>query len=1311
MNIRLIVLFAAMLWETCCVHAQLEDVSISPLSHSGSQPLNEVTQVFQDSHGYVWYGTTNGLCRDDGYAIHVFRKNVFRPDALDVNEVTVIAEDGSDHLWVATSAGLIRMNPGTFEMERVGDDELMNTRVEFMLASADGSIWAMGTRHLYHISAEGRILRMYDTGPIFCLYEDGYGRLWVSRYGMGLQVLDVATGRFDTKVEGIEVSAMIHDRANGCYWLCDRNDGFMKYVEGHDGTPPVVERQPDVMDDYGHRITLYTHLVQDDRYGYIWAIAYYRGLYVFRPSAEGHLQRLSTAGMLPQNNYIYNSIDKRGDGRLWVTGFDSQSFVIDLDGNRIKYDTLPTLAHLTHFAPSVMALCRDGGGVYWVMQKRNNLWLYDAATDSWTDYMKLPQVNKLPLYLTQHLIPSHTHTQRVWAVYSYEAILLERQGMNLTMIKRVSTGVEQDERAGITTAYEDTGCNLWMGTRHGLYMMPHDSSLPRHIGTTDGEIADMAEDRQHNIWCAVRGQGLLKVTPGGESHLYPLGIDIITVTTAAPSLWIGTRAGRVYRFDESQDEGKRYSDFTEDCGMNGESIEHLDTDCFNHLWIMTSQGVKEYNPANGAFRTTTTATPSCPLLRLLPSSVFIDPTDSLIYIGGIPGFMTLSPSKKLESKPTRVIPHITDVSVAGASVWFDPKNHARPGEITLGHNAHNITISFSSLDFANLQNIRYAYKMDGVDDDWTELDAGHNTAIYNRLPRGRHTLHIKSTDTNGLWSDAETRLYVYRQPAWYETILAYIIYTLIAIAAATTVIMLYKRHLEKQNQKKLADNITQAKMTYFTSISHELLTPLTIINLLAGRLKPQQDSDEPRLIQANVMRLKRLLQQVLDFRKVESNNMKLYVEHTNITEMLRTICRESFEPLAVDSNIQFMTLLPVHDIEGYVDRDKIEKIMFNLVSNAMKYTPTGRKVTLSATEQANILTLSVSDEGIGIEPKEQKYIFNRFYSSRKNAGTISNGIGLSLTKELVTLHHGTISLESQPRKGSTFKVELPIDAQSYDETELGEPQIDTTNIATSKTAQHTDTPNIPSHTTSLLMVEDNLELLAAMQDMLSTHYTVFCAHDGIEALDIIENEDISIVVSDISMPRMDGIQLCNTIKNDIRFSHTIIVLLTAMTGVQTQVESYKAGADAYLPKPFDTPVLLSLLESLMAGRAKMQQHFQHTAAQTSADEMEVGDIDRQFVQHAINIVEQHISESEYDVEALCSDMMMSRSTLTRKLKALTGQTPSQFIRSIRLRYAYQLLQNQTIGVAEAMYRVGYNDQRSFTLAFKDMFGITPGAVH
>ena len=273
---------------------------------------------------------------------------------------------------------------------------------------------------------------------------------------------------------------------------------------------------------------------------------------------------------------------------------------------------------------------------------------------------------------------------------------------------------------------------------------------------------------------------------------------------------------------------------------------------------------------------------------------------------------------------------------------------------------------------------------------------------------------------------------------------------------------------------------------------------------------------------------------------------------------------------------------------------------------------------------------------------------------------------------------------------------------------MAEPQFNTNS---SQTLQHTpNTENAPHHT-SLLMVEDNLELLAAMQDMLSQHYTVFCACDGIEALDILNSEDINIVVSDISMPRMDGITLCHTIKNDIRFSHTIFVLLTAMTAVQTQVESYQAGADAYLPKPFDTPVLLSLLESLMAGRVKMQQHFQHTAVQTSDEEMEMGSIDRQFVQHAIQFVEHHISDSNYDVEALCSDMSMSRSTLTRKLKALTGQAPSGFIKSIRLRYAYHLLQNQTISVAEAMYRVGYNDQRSFTLAFKDMFGMTPGAAH
>ncbi len=1293
--------------------AQLEDVSVTPLNNADQLPVNEITQIFQDSDGYVWYGTTDGLCRDDGYGIHVFRKDVFHPELVDVNSVTDIAEDRSNHLWISTARGLLCMDRSTFEMVRVGDDELQQSQVDYMLAASDGTVWAMGTRHLYHLAADATIISKYDMPEdITCLYEDSRRRIFVSQFEYGLMVLEPGNTQFHTIAPYYQISAMTEDSVNHCYWLCDRNTGFIRYTETDDDAHPQFEHQDPVKDDYGKTVTFFTHLVQDNRFHYIWAISYYRGLYVFRPGADGRLQRMSTSGILPQNNHIYYNIMKSNSGHLWVTGFDTNSLVINPEKKNITYNPLSTLAEVTHFSPAVDALCRDEGRIYWVKQKRNNLWLYDAQTDTWADYMKQPDVRHYPLYLTRQLLPSH-RPNHVWAVTPDDIFLLTRHGMEFEVVKSFRVDTDDTGHAAITTALEDSRRNLWIGTKNCLYVCRDNSETAEQHGDSIGEISDIVEDGRGNVWCTVRNHGLLKISPAGTHTHYPLDLDLLTLAYIKPYLWVGTREGRVYRFDESEADGNRFSDFTEECGMNGDCIEQLKTDGHGHLWVVTNRRVKEYNPVNGAFRTTNCFEPGSPFLRFIPRSTFVDAADSMIYIGGIPGFMALSQSQVLESEASTTLPRITDVIIGGTSVWFDPVGHTTDGVIAIDHTAHNLTITFSALDFSNLQDIRYAYRLDGIDEGWTELDAGHNAAIYGRLPKGRYTFHVKSTDSNGLWCDADTTIVIHRLPAWYETTMAYIIYTLLTILVIAAVIYIYKRRLERQSQQQLNENITQAKMIYFTSISHELLTPLTIINLLAGRLHTTDASaDTPRLIQANVARLRRLLQQVLDFRKVESQNMKLYVEQTNITDFLRTLCRESFEPLAADKHIEFLTLLPARDICGYTDRDKMEKILFNLVSNALKYTPDGRTVTLSATEQDQHLTLSVKDEGIGIDPREQNFIFNRFYSSKKNNNTISNGIGLSLTKDLVELHHGTIRVVSQPKKGSEFIVEMPIGRYSFSEAELKDETathdmnatIDRPSSATASAA------NAETTRVGLLMVEDNLELLAAMQDMLSEHYTVFAARDGIEALDILSEEDISIVVSDISMPRMDGIELCRRIKGDVSMSHTILVLLTAMTSTQTQVESYGAGADAYLPKPFDTPVLLSLLRNLLDNRTKMQQRLQHTVMQAAAEDLEVSDLDREFVKKAIRMVEQHISDSEYDVEALSADMTMSRSTLTRKLKALAGQTPVQFIRGIRLKYAYRLLQNHTVNVTDAMYRVGYNDHRSFTLAFKDAFGIMPSEV-
>ena len=1298
--------------------AQFGDVTITPLRYSDRLPVDEVTQVFQDGDGYVWYGTADGLCRDDGYGIHVFRKDVFHPERTDVNEVTAIGEDRSGHLWIGTSTGLIRMDHTTYDMVHVGDDELLHARIEYMLTATDGTVWAMGTERLYHIGADGTVIHTYDMPEgITCLYEDSHGNVFVSRFGHGLMVLRGGAGSeerdFELVAPWYQISAMMEDTLHHCYWLCDRNMGFVKYTEGTDPQYPYLEHQPTVTDDYGKPVTFFTHTVQDDRYGYIWAISYYRGLYVFRTSEDGHLERLSTASFMPQNNYIYYSIFKSRTGNLWVTGFDTGSFIIDLGKKRVHHNPLQQLATLTHFSPSVVSLYRDESRMFWVMQKRNNLWLYNAATDEWADYMKQPDILPYRLYLTNRLIPSHT-ADHVWAITSDEALLLTHSGMRFVVKDHIHIHTIEPEPGRITSAYEDRLGRLWLGTTDCLIRMEDGHGT---VVCDSGEVSDIKEDVAGNLWCTIRNVGLLKVDAGGGTHLFPLDLDLLTLACIDRSVWVGTREGRIYQFDETQPDGQKFSDYTEECGMNGDRISGLAADCFGHLWVMTNQQLKEYDPESGASVTMSTYDPWCPLSRLLPASMFVDPVDHQIYVGGIPGFMAITPSKNIESQTGRAMPHITDVVVAGTSVWFDSPHRTTPTEVTLDADAHNIVISFSTLNFSGRRGIRYAYRMDGVDNEWTTLDAGHNTAVYNRLPRGRHLFRVRSTDGSGLWNETETTLTVYRTPAWYETTVAYIIYILLTLLAILAVISLYKQYLKRQSQKELNDNITQAKMVYFTSISHELLTPLTIINLLAQRLHTDETTDDaPRLIQANVSRLRRLLQQVLDFRKVESHNMKLLVEPLNITEFLRTICRESFEPLAQNKHIEFLTLLPARDIEGYADCDKLEKILFNLVSNAFKYTPDGRKVTLSATSAAGMLTLSVSDEGVGIDQREQKFIFNRFYSSRKNDNSISNGIGLSLTKELVELHHGTISVTSQVNKGSEFKVEIPIDRGSFDETEIRtrdegiQPQGGSKDIHAEGTKDEGRDTKDESQGMSLLMVEDNLELLSTMQDVLSEHFKVFVARDGIEALEVMAAEDISVVVSDISMPRMDGIELCRRVKGDVSISHTIFVLLTAMVSTQSQVDAYGAGADAYLAKPFDTPVLLSLLNNLTTSRQKLQQQVQQAMMQATTDDLDVNDLDREFVQRAIHLVEKHIADSDYDVEALCGDMTMSRSTLTRKLKALTGQTPLQFIRSIRMKYAYQLLQNHTVSVAEAMYRVGYNDQRSFTLAFKEMYGITPGAI-
>jgi len=656
--------------------------------------------------------------------------------------------------------------------------------------------------------------------------------------------------------------------------------------------------------------------------------------------------------------------------------------------------------------------------------------------------------------------------------------------------------------------------------------------------------------------------------------------------------------------------------------------------------------------------------------------------------------------------------------VKGKSIWDsglaeDPLKKS----VRINPDDQSLEINFSSLDYHNLEQVRYAYRLEGVDNDWVYPEEGKNSAFYTNLGKGKYVFKVKATDKNGLWSDKITEFTIHRLPAFYETWWAYTLYVMLAIGILWSMLHLYFQQIKQENNKRLMEEVTQMKLRYFTNISHELLTPLTILSYLADEIESPDKGDRKRvgLIQTNIRRLKRLLQQILDLRKIDSKNMKLFVSYGDILAVVRGICEDSFDLLMKNKQIVFSYSAEQEEIKGYFDRDKLDKILFNLLSNAYKYTPQGRSVRLDMQvyvfDRHQYLRIRIQDEGIGIAPKELDRIFTRFYSNRHNKSELSNGIGLSLTKELVELHHGTIAVESQPGKGSLFIVEIPIDKECFTADELKEVDSVKDRVVETNGKEIVEEPETEEEGEkgeyTLLLVEDNAELLLLMKGLFAKTYQVATAENGRIALEYIREHNVDIVVSDIMMPEMDGLELCRTIKSDVATSHIIVVLLTARISTENQISSYEVGADDYIPKPFEPKVLKVRLASLLKQRRKIQTEFKNNPKAGLILHTGFTSLDEQLIEKALKIVEENISDPKLDVVTLADHLHVSRSTLSRKIKAITGQTPLDFIKDIKMKYACRMLENKTVTVAEVVIALGYSDHKHFTTSFKEVFGITP----
>lgn len=617
--------------------------------------------------------------------------------------------------------------------------------------------------------------------------------------------------------------------------------------------------------------------------------------------------------------------------------------------------------------------------------------------------------------------------------------------------------------------------------------------------------------------------------------------------------------------------------------------------------------------------------------------------------------------------------------------------------------------------------------MDGVDDDWVYVRGDRQFAFYNQLPKGKRTFYLKTTDVNGLWSNYIAEVQVFKQPAFYETLWAYLFYIVFTLLCLYFFYHRMKRRIQLRHELRIAqidkeksEELVQTKLRYFTNISHDLLTPLTIITCLIDDAEMTNGSriSQLTMIRSNVNKLRRLLQQILDFRKVESGNMKLSVSKSDVISFIDDVCKVNFTPLMRKKNQTFTFLTEDRHLMAYFDRDKLDKIVSNLLSNACKYTANGGDIKLIVDSywesEYHHLRIQVVDTGEGIAPADLENVFKRFYTINKGDESESNGIGLSLTKDLVELHHGTINVESELGKGSTFTVDLPINKDSYQEDELISEHISVNGINTdlilekeelidSKVGEGEDMQIADVH---LLLVEDNEELLFLMEKILSKHYHVLIAKDGLEALNVIKDNEIDIIISDVMMPEMDGLEFCRALKSNLETSHIPIILLTAKNTVEDRIECYNAGADGYISKPFELKILEARINNFIMHKKNKQEEFRSNV-EVNIDSLEPSSMDKEFLDKVISVIKSNMSEGDFDVVQLADALAVSKSSLYRKMKIATGLSPIEFIRNIRLKHGSQLLKDKSISVAEVAYECGFSNPKYFATCFKEEFGVTP----
>lgn len=1331
--------------------------------YSFNSDLNEgisqlsVMTIYQDSRGYLWFATKNGLNRFSGKEYKIYHREDGNEQSLSNNSVTSITEDQEGFLWVGTSNGLNRIDLNTNEIKRYNleTNGLVANSISTVYTDRSGCLWVGTWEGLNRYNREGDHFEYIpieddtERAMIVTLLEDSSGRFWIGTRNKGLLLCDHQMNlisQFTSESKNMPLNnnniTSIYEDDKKQIWVGCKNSGLNK-INLRD-----------------NEVTSYTNL---------------------------------NSGL--SNNSVRCIIEWQG--KLLIGTFDG-IFDLDKATERIVkvagYDDINK--SLSHYSVYCFCVDRDetlwvgtfAGGVNYLNKFTNRFVLhkpqeefnirtgiygaitYESPEDLWIategygllNYNK--RTNESHYYLIDPSVRFAFNTNIIKSVFYEDGYVWcgttkgEIYKFNIKT-KKFSLYHQYPIEYSIYSIIRDHNGVLWVGgasTEFGLTCFVNDSLVTTFYNNVDepiyfSNVRCILEEEDGVFLLGSTAEGLLRFDThkkqltkysneaSVEKYRIPNNYISAIVRTKSGEIWVSTYGGGIFQLDESK-AIRRIMTVRE--GLLDNNICTLVESSDQRLWMSTVNGLIMFDPAKDEVRNYHRHNGIDIREFTLHSGIAL-PDGSLCFAGSN-GFVTfhVEAMDKNNNIPPVVLEQLSvnnhPVKVGDESAIL---NKVLDGmeTIRLAYNENNFSITYQALNYIYATQNQYAYKLEGYDTDWNYVGE-RNSAFYTNLSPGKYIFHIKASNNDGVWNEEGRSLAIIVQPPLWRTWYAYLFYV-IALAAIIYGILYYvniKRNLEaglkmKQLEKQKQEEFHQAKIRLFTNFSHELRTPLMLIitpfEELVKRVDiPAELHDKLSIIYKNAQKLLLLVNQLMDLHKNQAGSMDLKVSEGDICEYIKEIYY-AFNQIALTNEVKFTLNCTPKTINGWFDKSLLEKVVFNLLSNAFKYTASGESVLMEVSEvtlkeldpkqtdglykdeNIHYVILKVKDSGKGIEEGEADKIFTPFYQIPETSGInlSGTGIGLSLVYTIVQLHRGVIYVDHTETKGACFVVILPVSRSAFSEEQIESREID-------KIAEITNTEDIsvslpvpenkdqPKY--KILLVEDDKDVRDYLKKSLEAEYIVIEAADGVRAYEKVVQDFPDLVLSDIMMPKRDGLELCTMIKNDIRVGHIPVILMTARSMVVHIKEGFQAGADDYIVKPFNMDVLQTRIRSLLASREQLKKLY---GKRFSPDVMgiEVKSADERFSQKLFDVIEKNISNEKLDVELLCTEIGISRANLYRKLKSITELSPMELIRNKRLEMAAKLLKESEMNVSEIASHLGFNSHSYFSNSFKTFYGCTP----